>query len=151
MIANTIFSTLIFSFSVQAEPYLAIKNNLKCVACHVNPNGGGLRNDFGKIYGQSMLPSKANQFDSAKMAKLTQYLSIGADARFNANYQKSDAKKNSISKGFAVESTQLYLHFKIPNTGLSFYIDEQIAPGSAINREAFVMYEFADYSSLQGS
>lgn len=150
-IATIILSTLALSFSVQAEPYLAIKNNLKCAACHVNPNGGGLRNDFGKIYGQSILPSKANTFDSAKMAKLTQYLSIGADARFNANYQRNEEKTNNTSTGFAVENAQLYLHFKIPKTGLSFYFDEQVAPGSAINREAFVMYNFAGEDAPQGS
>lgn len=149
--AGILFTALTFNASVQAEPYLAIKNNLKCVACHVNPNGGGLRNDFGKIYGRSILPSKANPFDSAKMAKLTQYLSIGADARFNATYQKNEKKNNNTSKGFAVGSAQLYLHFKIPETGLSFYFDEQVAPGSAINREAYVMYNFSDELSLRNS
>jgi len=144
-------SATLLSFSVTAEPYLAIKNNLKCAACHVNPNGGGLRNDFGKIYGQSILPSKANSFDSTKLAKLTQYLSIGADARFNANFQQSDAEKSHVSKSFAIESAQLYLHFNIPDSGLSFYFDEQIAPGSAINREAYVMYQFEQNSALQGS
>ncbi len=144
-------SLLVFHLSIQAEPYLAIKNNLKCVSCHVNPIGGGLRNDFGKKYGQNILPSKANQFDSATMAKLTQYLSIGADARFNANLQKNEAQTNNTSKGFAVDSAQLYLHFMIPNTGLSFYFDEQVAPGSAINREAFVMYNFAENSALNSN
>ena len=138
-----LMAALTLSFISQAEPYLAIKNNLKCMACHVNPNGGGLRNDFGKIYGQSMLPARASRFDSAKIAKLTQFLSIGADARFNANYQKSDSKQNQTNKSFEVASTQFYLNFDIADSGLSFYLDQQVAPGSAINREAYVKYQFS--------
>ncbi|NQZ22634.1 MAG: hypothetical protein HRT53_11320 [Colwellia sp.] len=137
-----------FSIAAQAEVYLAIKNNLACSACHVNPIGGGLRNDFGRIYGQTVLPSKTQQFDSKTLAKLTQFLTLGTDARFNASYQKNEAE---TSKGFSTESAQIYLHFSILETGLSFYVDEQVAPGSAINREAFVMYNFAEKSSLQGN
>jgi len=87
--------TLLLSNRVNAEPYLAIKNNLKCSACHVNPDGGGLRNEFGKIYGQQLLPAKASNFDSIKMAQVTQFLSIGADARFNANLQKTEEANNN--------------------------------------------------------
>jgi hypothetical protein len=137
------------SFVIQAEPYLAIKNNLKCMACHVNPNGGGLRNDFGKIYGHSMLPARASSFDSADLSKLNKFLSIGADARFNANFQKNDKKQNNSSKSFEISSTQVYLNIEIPDSGVSFYLDQQVAPGSAINREAYLMYQFEQGSSLK--
>jgi len=143
-IIATIICALLLSNRVKAEPYLAIKNNLKCSACHVNPDGGGLRNEFGKIYGQQLLPAKASNFDSIKMAQVTQFLSIGADARFNANLQKTEEENNNTNKSFSVESAQLYVNFKIPETGLSFYLDQQVAPGTAINREAVVMYSFAD-------
>ena len=133
---------LIFSSTSNAEPYLAYKNNLKCMVCHVNPNGGGLRNDFGRIYGQQLLPSKAASYDTTKLAKLTQFLSLGADARFNGNYRKDNNGDNS--RGFAINSTQIYLNIALPETGLSFYLDQQVAPGTAINREAFVMYKFAE-------
>ena len=29
----------------------------------------------------------------------------------------------------------------MPDTGLSFVIDEQVAPGTALNREAYLMYQ----------
>jgi len=143
--------SLFLSADLKAEPYLAIKNNLQCAACHVNPNGGGLRTDFGRIYGQNMLPAKANSYDSTKLAKLTQYLSIGADARFNATFKKTDQAENNTSQSFEVSSTQLYLNIKIPDSGLSLYIDQQVAPGSAINREALVMYQFEQNSLFDGS
>jgi len=134
---------LLFTLAIaaKAEPYLAYKNNLKCMACHVNPNGGGLRNDFGRSYGQQLLPSKAASYDSTKLAKLTQFLTLGADARFNGTFQQDDNGNNNQS--FAIASTQLYLNIALPTTGLSFYIDQQVAPGTAINREAFIMYKFA--------
>jgi len=145
---------LLMSFVSHAEPYLAVKNNLKCAACHVNSNGGGLRNDFGNIYGQSLLPAQANSFDSAKLAKLTQYLTIGADARFNANFQRTEQSTTSseqaeLSKSFEISSAQLYLNINIPNSGLSFYLDQQVAPGSAINREALVIYDFDNGDSVK--
>jgi len=151
LLSCALLSSAFFSLNIQAEPYLAVKNNLKCVACHVNPNGGGLRNDFGKIYGQSLLPAVANSYDSAKLAKLTQYLSIGADARFNATFQQTEQEENNTSKSFEVSSAQVYININIPNSNLSLYIDQQVSPGSAINREAIVMYQFEQGALIQDS
>lgn len=142
LLSGILLSCFLMSFSTKAEPYLAIKNNLKCSGCHVNPNGGGLRNDFGRIYGQSILPAKASSYDSTKLARLTRYLSVGADSRFNASFQKTEQETVNTSQGFEVSSAQLYINIEIPNSGLSLYIDQQVAPGSAINREALVMYQF---------
>ena len=108
LLSGLLFISLNISFSSKAEPYLAIKNNLKCAACHVNPNGGGLRNDFGRIYGQNLLPAKASSYDSAKLARLTQYFTVGADSRFNGTYQKTEQATDNTSQGFEVSSTSVY-------------------------------------------
>ncbi|KGJ95697.1 hypothetical protein [Thalassotalea sp. ND16A] len=128
------------SFNSSAEPYLAYKTNLKCMACHVNPNGGGLRNEFGRNYGQSLLPAKTIDYDSKAIAQLSQLFTLGADARFNAIGQNDD--DDNTEKTFELSNAQLYLNIAIPNSGLSFYLDQQVAPGTAINREAYAMYQF---------
>lgn len=129
-------------FSSHAEPYLAIKNNLQCSGCHVNPNGGGQRNEFGRIYGASILAESTSKLNAAEFGKLNKYIDLGANARFNAMIQRNKQQENNTSKSFEISSAQVYLHLKVPETGLSFYLDQQVAPGSAINREAFVMYQF---------
>jgi len=49
---------LVLTCSVIAEPYLAARTGLKCLACHVNPTGGGKRTDYGVIYSKTTLSSE---------------------------------------------------------------------------------------------
>jgi len=132
-----VFYFLLLAVDVRAEPYLAVKNNLKCASCHVNPIGGGARNQFGQTYGQSVLPEKIASFNTSELTKINEYLGIGADARFNANYQKDDA--DTTSQTFATENLAVYGSLLLPESGLTFYLDQQVAPGTSINREAWVM------------
>src|SRR5258708_2851520 len=61
-----------------AEPYLAVLEGYKCNVCHVNPTGGGLRNDFGVTYAKVLLPAETldNALDSWT-GKLTDRLRVG--------------------------------------------------------------------------
>jgi hypothetical protein len=65
-----------------AEPYLAVEEGYKCNVCHVNPTGGGLRNDFGITYAKVLLPAETvdNSIDTWT-GKLTDRLRIGGDLR----------------------------------------------------------------------
>ncbi|GLX78343.1 hypothetical protein tinsulaeT_16830 [Thalassotalea insulae] len=136
---SLLVALLLIGPKTYAEPLLAYLNNLKCSACHVNPDGGGLRNSFGNAYGYSVLPQKQLGTDSADIGKVSDYLRLGGNFRSNAEYVKDKTDQESAT--FKVDSAQLYLAFNLKDT-ITFYLDQKLAPGSAINREAFVMYHF---------
>jgi hypothetical protein len=130
-----------FSQTVLAEPYLAIKNNMKCSTCHVNPNGGGMRTAFGNIYGHTQFAAKASDFTSAELGKITDFIGLGGNVRYNAEHSEDDADNRSSS--FRIDSAQIYLSIKPKDSKLSFYLDQQVAPGASINREAYIQYNFS--------
>jgi hypothetical protein len=124
---------------VQAEPYLAVQLGLKCSQCHVNPTGGGLRTTFGDIFAQTVLP--AQHLDTALdnwTGQLGAFLRAGGDLRFDA--QTAQAPHTASLQEFSLEQTRVYLEAEVIPNRLLAYVDEQVAPGGALNREAYVLY-----------
>ncbi|MGD8278133.1 MAG: hypothetical protein PVH00_08910 [Gemmatimonadota bacterium] len=78
------------------EPQLAIRLGVECSQCHINRTGGGGRNDFGSLFGQTQLglrPSPALRSRSAE-----QWLTVGGDLRVLASGVFRDATpRNSVS------------------------------------------------------
>lgn len=134
-----VFFTL--SAQVQAEPYLAVKNNMKCATCHVNPLGGGLRTTFGNLYGHQLLPATTSDVTAADAGKLAEWIGVGGNFRYNGEHIGDDAGTQTST--FKVDSAQLYMAVKPSGSALTFYMDQQVAPGAAINREAFILYNFS--------
>jgi hypothetical protein len=127
------------AYRVNAEPYLAVQLGLKCGQCHVNPTGGGLRTAFGDIFAQTVLP--AQHLDTALdnwTGQLGAYLRTGGDLRFDA--QTTQAPHTSSLQEFSLEQTRVYLEAEVIPNRLLAYVDEQVAPGGALNREAYVLY-----------
>src|ERR1700730_3668227 len=123
----------------RAEPYLAVQLGLKCGQCHVNPTGGGLRTTFGDTIAQTVLP--ARHLDTALdnwTGQVDPDLRGGGDCRFDASVTQLPHAR-SIQQ-FAVEQTRVYLEADVIPNRLLAYVDEQVAPGGALNREAYVMY-----------
>jgi hypothetical protein len=128
-----------------AEPYLAVGQGAKCSQCHVDPTGGGLRNVFGDVFAQTQLP--ARHLDTGTdvwSGQLARFLAIGGDLRFEASAQQQPQARTLDQ--FQMQQTRLYVAASVVPERLLVYVDEQVAPGGALNREAFGLYWSADHS-----
>lgn len=119
-----------------AEPYLAIKEGVKCSGCHINPTGGGRRNVFGSAYGQTILSSKPAT--DIWLGDVTDRIKIGGDLR--ANIASSNIPNQPDVFAFEVEEALIYGQLELIKDKLSLYFDERIAPGGAFNREAYGLF-----------
>src|SRR6201996_7516127 len=123
----------------QAEPYLALLEGYKCNVCHVNPTGGGLRNDFGITYAKVLLPAETidTKLD-AWTGKVSDILRVGGDLR--ADWTRDTAPHTPATTGFDLEQFRVYGDLTIIPDRLGLYVDEQIAPNGSQNEEAYVRY-----------
>jgi len=121
---------------VAAEPYLATREGMKCMTCHVNPTGGGMRNAFGNLYGQTQLPATAADPDSiARWAELTRGpIAIGADLRTGASYV--DVPDADGQSSFSNQELRGYLAATVLPDRLLLYVDQRLTP-NALNQEAY--------------
>ncbi len=122
-----------------AEPYLAVQTGYKCNVCHVNPTGGGLRNDFGTLYSKVLLPAETlgDQLD-AWTGKVVDRVRVGGDLR--ADWSNTSAPNTKSSTQFALEQFRVYTDVTLIPDRLGLYVDEQIAPNGSQNEEAYVRY-----------
>ncbi|MGI9260555.1 MAG: hypothetical protein ACR2QR_00895 [Woeseiaceae bacterium] len=132
------------AWPVQAEPYLAVYKGMQCSSCHSHPAGGGLRNAYGNVFAQTELP--AERVGSADAALWTgqvfDWLSVGADLR--AEYRTVDTPETESTSEFDISRGTVYLEAKIIPNRLSVYLDQQVAPGSSLNREAYIRINSRD-------
>ena len=127
------------AFGAHAEPYLAVQTGFKCAQCHVNPTGGGLRTAFGDTFAQTVLP--AQHIDTSIdnwTGQLGQYVRAGGDLRYDAAVTQVPQAR-SVQQ-FQLEQTRVYLEADVIPNRLLAYVDEQVAPGGALNREAYLTY-----------
>ena len=139
-----LLAALGFACPAQAEPYLAVQLGLKCNQCHVNPTGGGMRTTFGDVFSQTVLPAEHldtgldNWTGQIAPGAIGQYVRIGGDLRFDA--QVTQVPHTATQDQFSLEQTRIYLEANVIPERLLAYVDEQVAPGGALNREAYVLY-----------
>jgi hypothetical protein len=136
-----------------AEPYLAVRTGAKCMACHVNPTGGGKRTEFGAIYGQTTLAAERLDLSTGQAVpaggsepaswtgKLNDQFAVGADLRGNMQYI---AVPNDVDTFAFSQRAQAYLEVKPIADRLTIYLDERVSPGAATNRETYAMLWFAN-------
>jgi hypothetical protein len=128
---------LVVPFTASAEPYLAIQNGYKCVACHVNPTGGGLRNDFGVIFSQNVLPARMLPANfPAWTGRITSFLRAGLDAR--ASWTRTQVPHNPTQEQRQLDQVRVYADLAIVPERLGLYLDEKVAPDKAQEFEGYV-------------
>jgi hypothetical protein len=129
---------------VRAEPYLAVQNGFKCSQCHVNPTGGGLRNDYGDVFAQTLMP--AHRIDTGPdvwTGALNSFIRIGGDLRFAGTFDQ--VRDQPSTNEFSLEQMRVYLEAQVIPNRLLVYADEMVAPGGATNEEAWAMYWSANH------
>src|SRR5690606_41765346 len=77
----------------RAEPYLAVQTGLKCVNCHVNPSGGGMRNAFGHAWARNEVAARTvtlpgtDPADAGWTGDVQRYLAVGGNVRTGFRYE----------------------------------------------------------------
>lgn len=127
-----------------AEPYLAVRMGLKCTSCHVNPTGGGLRTDFGDVFAQTQLPAHPIRGDwGLWTGEVSRFLRVGGDIRYDATAMQTPGAKTTDQ--FTMQQARVYLEAQVIPDRLLFYVDEQVAPGTALNEEAYGIFWSASH------
>ncbi len=127
-----------------AEPYLAIQNGYKCVACHVNPTGGGLRNDFGVIFSENVLPAHTLPANFPTWSgKIAGFLRAGLDAR--ASWTRTQVPHNPTQEQRQLDPLRLYADIALIPQRLGIYLDEKLAPGKSQELEGYVRLNDASH------
>ncbi|MGI9223505.1 MAG: hypothetical protein ACR2QX_03440 [Woeseiaceae bacterium] len=127
---------LLCTAAARAEPYLAVDKGLQCSACHSHPAGGGKRNAYGNAFAQTEMPAERLGDGEIWSGQLGKYFAIGGDLR--AEYRYVDTPNQPEVSGFDVTRGTVYLEANLVPGRLSFYVDQQFAPGGSLNREAYV-------------
>ena len=136
---NRLIKIIYFVFIIAINPLIALprfalEQGSSCMNCHVNPSGGGMRNDYGSnIYSLDELPFKrliANADDSWD-GYVTDHLQVGGDFRMQ-HFDNGDE-----SKVFPMQF-DLYANLKV-SKDTDLYMKVEMGPYS--NNEFFVLFK----------
>lgn len=174
-----IVCVLLIASRSSAEPYLAIRTGKKCIVCHTNPTGGGMRTEYGNIYSQLWLAAKYRRIGKAEVREVKpvsddddddpfgdgpedeqgplgtrpaaggpmtfwsgsfgDHLSVGGDLRTSFDVTMIPHQDDDV--GFFVDRALLYAEIAVIPGRVSFQLDEQVAPGGAFSRQAYVLVQ----------
>ncbi|HTQ35831.1 MAG TPA: hypothetical protein VMH77_02240 [Steroidobacteraceae bacterium] len=120
-----------------AEAQFAVATGLRCSACHVSSDGGGMRNQRGTLWGQTELPARSfGTNEDSWTGELDRHVALGADLRGGLTWL--DAKSSAARSSFDVSSLHTYLDLRPIPELFALYVDERLAPGTASNAEAYL-------------
>lgn len=134
---------LLAACSARAEPYLAVGAGLKCVACHVNPTGGGLRNAAGATFTQFGLA--ANPLPESLQAwrgSIVDGLRVGGDLRASTTRTQVPGQPSQSERG--LDQFRVYADVQVVPQYLGLYLDQLLRPGKPQRQEAYARLTTAD-------
>jgi hypothetical protein len=130
-------------------PRYASREGDVCQTCHVDPNGGGIRNEFGFSYGKNRHSTEPEARWSSLTVnpKLNDWITFGVDFRmlYVASHSNGDSRTLSTSTLFPMEG-QVNL-MVMPHEHLTFVashglvVDEPGFPTGYVSREIYGMFE----------
>jgi len=122
--------------SARAEPYLALQQGSKCIACHVNPTGGGLRSAFGIVFAENLMPAAGLPGGlPVWTGGFGDFLRLGGDLR--SSWTRTEVPNNAAQHATAVDQLRVYANAAVIPDRLELYVDEALAPGNARYLEAY--------------
>lgn len=140
-VAACLVAQLLLVRQAHGEPYLAVQGGYKCAVCHTNPSGGGKRTVFGNAYAAGTLArttlSTLGGENQTWSGDINRWFAIGGDLR--AAFDHVDTPEQQAQSEFAVSRGTLYAEVKVIPDRMTFYVDQQVAPGGSINREAYAL------------
>ncbi len=115
-----------------ALPRFAVDSGVSCQECHVNPTGGGMRNEFGaEFYSRTVLPMRTYQQEQRLdgfSTSLNDFIRIGTDFRTLLFYMDSGTDTRS---SFWQMQGDLYVSIQA-SRDLTFYLDKGLYQGFEI-------------------
>ena len=105
---RSIFFIFLFSTFLWAIPRYALESGSSCILCHIDPSGGGLRNDYGIAYGLDDLARKTPDKISGYAGIILKHFQIGGDVRI----QSVSKNKGDVPSGLAIFPMQANIQMK---------------------------------------
>jgi hypothetical protein len=128
--------TLSMARIASAEPYLAAQQGYRCVQCHVNPTGGGLRNDFGLVYAKTLLPANPLAGGADRWSgKFFNHLRLGADARGSWTRTRVPGQQTVTDDG--LDQLRVYADLEMYAERVAVVLDEHVSPGDRHELELY--------------
>lgn len=126
----TVALSLTLSQTVQALPEYTTRYGQSCQLCHISPQGGGLRNTYGRqMFGYLELPSHSASYADLDdiRASLGNKLHLGFDFR-SFYYSQRSMEFTPEANSFVTMQGDLYLTFT-PSDAISVSIDKGLYGG----------------------
>jgi hypothetical protein len=135
-----LLAAISFCGEATAEPYIAVATGFKCAQCHTSATGGGKRTAFGTIYAYNEVAKRTVSGGGdagAWTGEVSRWLAIGADLRTGVDYEDTGELEERSELG--ISRAAVYAELRAIPSLLTLYIDQQIAPGGTLNREAYAL------------